>query len=99
VYNSYQLSDEVAIMHLDTARSLRNTWVVNKFRDLKQNPNVKIINNNFSINEADLDLNTPWYQQKRFVDNSVSIRLIFENDDDYLLILHSANANTKKSYR
>jgi hypothetical protein len=99
VYNSFQLSEEINIEHLDTARALRDTWIVNKFRDMKSNPGVRIVNNDFSINTLDINLNTPWYQQRRFIDNYVVVRLIFNNTSNNLLILHSANANLKTSYR
>jgi hypothetical protein len=99
VYNSFQLSPETEILHLDTARALRDTWVVNKFRDLKSNPAVQIVNSDFSINDSDIDTNTPWYEQRRFLDNYVIIRLIYNNADNNLLILHSATSNIKKSYR
>ena len=99
VYNSFQNSGEVPLEHLDTARALRDTWIVNKFRDLVLDPSQPIVNKDLTINENNINVNTPWYERRRFIDNYVVIRLIFENLENNLLFLHSAESNVKKSYR
>lgn len=51
------------------------------------------------VNTSYIDLNKQWYDQKRFVDTFVGVRLIASNTSKKLINLYSAGTKYKQSFR
>ena len=51
------------------------------------------------VNASYLDLNKPWYEQRKFIDKFLGIRLISNNKDKNLINLYTAKASYRSSSR
>jgi hypothetical protein len=51
------------------------------------------------INDAFIDNNKNWFNQRRFVDNYLGVRLISDNSENNLIYLYSAGTKNRPSYR
>jgi hypothetical protein len=102
VYNSTQISDITNIDYLTNSRLVDRMWYINSFRDLTQyNGNYPIAETMFleegRINPDYINNNKPWFEQKRFVDNYLGIRLIANTNN--LIYLYGAGTKHRQSFR
>lgn len=103
VYNSYQLSTKSTLTNLTTSggnlRETESTWHFNAFRDKLSTQSSDIVNEDFTINYNLLDTAKPWYQQRRFIDKYVIIRLEYDNSTGNTLYLYEASTAARVSNR
>ena len=103
VYNSYQLSTKSTLTNLTTLggnlRETESTWHFNAFRDKLSTQSSDIVNEDFTINYNLLDTAKPWYQQRRFIDKYVIIRLEYDNSTGNTLYLYEASSAARVSNR
>jgi hypothetical protein len=51
------------------------------------------------VNPAYININKSWFEQKRFVDQYLGIRLISNNNDQNLISLYAAGTKNRQSHR
>lgn len=61
--------------------------------------NVSMFNDEGVINLNYIDNNKPWYNQKKFVDHYLGVRLISDNNEGNLIYLYSAGTKFRQSFR
>ena len=82
-------------------RRVNHSWTFNEFRDLVLDRTLRFIDSEGEIVDTNIDVTKPWYDQKRFISNHVTIRLTAENSSSTTkaLYLYDVAANARKSYR
>jgi hypothetical protein len=109
VRNQYQHSSRIVLDYsqlsivTDTnSRNAESKWYCNSFRDLvvnKRLPFIQDIFNNFDEISSNIDSNKPWFEQEQFNNKWFIIRLEYDNEGDYKMVLHSVDINKSNSYR
>ena len=109
VRNQYQHSSKIPLNYSElsitsetNSRNAEFKWHCNTFRDLVANkrlPFIQDIFNNFDEVSSNIDINKPWFEQEQFNNKWFVIRLEYDNEDDYKMVLHSIDINKSDSYR
>jgi len=99
VYNSYQLSQKLALVNNSNIREKEGTWHFNAFRDLLDTPDSDIVSEYGVIDYGLLDVSKPWYEQRRFIDKYITLRLEADNLSNKYLYLYEVSAAARASYR
>lgn len=93
---------QLGIMTDTNSRNAESKWYCNSFRDLvvnKRLPFIQDIFNNFDEISSNIDSNKPWFEQEQFNNKWYIIRLEYDNEGDYKMVLHSVDINKTDSYR
>lgn len=93
---------QLGIVSETNSRNAESKWHCNSFRDLvvnKRLPFIQDIFNNFDELSNNMDSNKPWAEQEQFNNKWFIIRLEYDNEGDYKMILHSVDINKTDSYR
>lgn len=93
---------QLGIVSETNSRNAESKWYCNSFRDLvvnKRLPFIQDIFNNFDELSNNMDSNKPWFEQEQFNNKWFIIRLEYDNEGDYKMILHSVDINKTDSYR
>jgi hypothetical protein len=116
VHNDYQASGNISLIRADgdmngvpgtttlgtnNLRRVNHSWTFNEFRDLVLDRTLRFIDSEGEIVDTNIDVTKPWFDQKRFISNHVTIRLTAENSSSTTkaLYLYDVAANARKSYR
>jgi hypothetical protein len=91
IYNSHQCSFEFPI---NPIYSRKQYWI-NKFWDLVKDMNLPFIDSEFSFIASQHDVNKPWEDQKRFIDDHVIVRLISDAYPDIFVYLNQLIVKTR----
>jgi hypothetical protein len=72
-------------------RNLNRSWYFNDIRDIALQTGFTLgFYNNFLLDNTKLNINTPWYNKRRFVDKLVICRLEYDNlTNNRILLLDS----------
>jgi hypothetical protein len=73
VYNNYQCS---GMVRLSDIRLTEGSWRVNNFHDMVKDPNQRILNEDMSINNANIANSKPWFKKGDFRNNFHVIRVV-----------------------
>lgn len=106
VYNTRQISLLTDLSYIKNSRLVNDLWFINEFRDMANIDDTTnlpsetesmfieegIINNNYTNNTK------PWFTQNRFTDTYLGVRLISEDNDNFIY-LYSAGTKHRNSYR
>ena len=101
VYNNKQCSGIIPIVDikpiLDTfnARHKNYSWFINKFKDVIINQNLPILDNNFKVNNLNLNTQKSWFNKNEFMSNLFIIRLIYDNKEQNEFYLQDINLNNR----
>lgn len=98
ITNSRQASGEVALTD-DTLALKEGVYHTNAFRDMTLDPKKKVWNEDGSLNTANLDVNKPWYIQRRFTDFYHLIRLTWLNTKGNSVYLYDLSPLLRESPR
>jgi len=109
VRNQYQHSSRIildysqlGIVSETNSRNAESKWYCNSFRDLvvnKRLPFIQNIFNNFDEISSNIDSIKPWFEQEQFNNKWFIIRLEYDNEGDYKMVLHSVDINKTDSYK
>lgn len=80
VYNDRQSSGIIALDRFENVDAVEQSWKFNKFRDLAINEEEAILNEDYSLNTANIDPDKPWERRRRFYGKHNVVRLIFNNN-------------------
>jgi len=73
-------SDYFDSLYSNNIRNLNRTWFFNDIRDVSLQSNFVLgFYQNYLLDGTKLDINTPWYNQRRFIDKFVICRLEYDN--------------------
>jgi len=105
-YNTRQISGDVQLSYIKNCRLVHDLWYVNDFRDLAaidQATNLpseveSMFISEGNINNNYIDTNKPWFTQSRFTDTYLGVRLMSEDNDNFIY-LYSAGTKHRNSYR
>ncbi|MDC6350702.1 hypothetical protein PP178_03995 [Zeaxanthinibacter sp. PT1] len=98
LYNNYQCSDYISIEPMVNARNNEGTWSFNEFRDIVLDKEAAFMESDEPI-PSNLDPNMPWFNQRRFTDKFVVVRVLYDNIDQNALYLYSLEASILRSHR
>lgn len=93
------MSATISITSTDVITGLPNvqdTYTTQVISNLEDTP---MFEEEGVINTAYLNTNKSWFDQKRFVDNYLGVRLISDNSNNNLIYLYSAGTKHRASYR
>ena len=76
--------------------NVQNTYTTGVTNNLDNEP---MFEEEGVINDAFIDNNKNWFNQRRFVDNYLGVRLISDNSENNLIYLYSAGTKNRPSYR
>lgn len=94
VFDSYQISGEVEITNTITSRKTQDVFSINEFRDLTNDYTLPVSDNG----EPDLtnvNVNKPWFDKKKFQDGYCVVRYIYDNTNDYKLVVFEFYSNLR----
>jgi len=116
VYNSFQISGLVNMEYLNNVRRVDGSWVINEFRDLSRygtssdglatlSPGLgeQMFLEEGRINITYISSTKEWYDQRKFVDKWIGLRLIYNpsttNSNVDLVYLYNVVFNSRQSFR
>ena len=116
VYNSFQISGLVNMEYLSNVRRVDGSWVINEFRDLSRygtssdglatlSPGLgeQMFLEEGRINITYISSTKEWYDQRKFVDKWIGLRLIYNpsttNSNVDLVYLYNVVFNSRQSFR
>lgn len=110
VYNDYQASGFISLVRAtsesttastNNLRRVNHNWTFNDFRDKVANRNIRFLDEEGELVESNIDYMKEWFDQKRFISNHVTVRLIAENSTPttQAIYLYDIGADVRKSYR
>lgn len=74
-------------LYKSNTRNLNRTWYFDDIRDISIQPGfTKDFYNNYDLDSTKLNINTPWYAQRRFIDKYVICRFEFDNTQNLRLL-------------
>lgn len=113
VYNTTQISGLKNINYLSNSRLVDRVWYINDFRDMSRTTELTYLDTNTvgpqfeqlmftsegNINPNYININKSWFEQKRFVDHYLGVRLISNNNDQNLISLYAAGTKHRQAFR
>lgn len=98
-WNSYQNTGSKSLTNLTNVRNSEGTWNFNILRDLTSDRAQPTMDKDGEVIISNIDINKPWYDQKRMVDKYLIVRLLYDNIDQNALYLYDIEASLIKSHR
>jgi len=106
VYNTRQISLLTDLSYIKNSRLVNDLWFINEFRDMANiddatnlpSETESMFIEEGSINNNYTNSNKPWFTQNRFTDTYLGVRLISEDNNNFIY-LYSAGTKHRNSYR
>lgn len=95
LYNDRQCTGEISIQPNVNTDAVSQSWKFNKFRDIVVSEFDQILDENYQINEANLNPGLPSTQKRRLYGKYNVVRLIDTNTRGYAIYLLSLEANQR----
>lgn len=99
VWDSRHCSGGVKLDYLANVRNAEGEWRFNAFRNLVKDSSLPFMDEEGEVIPSNLDPEKPWYEQGKFIDNYLIVRLIEDNVRKNTLYLYSVDANYRVSDR
>lgn len=98
VYNYDQCTGTISLKdkQFELIRDSNYSWKFNSIRDMVVNKSLPIIDSNGDIEISNLNFNKPFFEKKNFIGKFVIVRLIYDNEDNNDIYIHSVNVNSLK---
>lgn len=82
------LFEDLDSLYEQNIRNLNRTWYFDDVRDIVVDPGFVLgFYENFEIEDTKLNINLPWYDQRKFIDKYVICRYEFDNQENKRFIL------------
>lgn len=99
LYNDSQCSGIITFSTdgISPQRTRNNEWFFNDFRDIVEDENLPIINDNGEVVATNLNNLKVWFEKSNFISKFIVVRLIINNNNNEDVFIHQVNVKSQIS--